>query len=445
MTLLQQFEQNWRAGKNVKPGSVFLLAVSGGIDSMVMAHLFLESGIPFAVAHCNFMLRGAESDLDEALVHDWCATNNIPFHDAHFETKKFTEEWKTGTQETARILRYEWFEQVRKEKGYSKIVTAHHANDNVETLLINLFKGTGIGGLHGILPDSNNILRPLLFATKEMISAYAYENDVRYRDDASNVTDDYLRNSIRNNIIPAVQHLFPNAVASVNESISRFAQAEVLYRRAIESERKKLVEKRGPDHYIPIRKLSHRDPLPTILFELILPFGFHATQLTHVLGLLSSETGHYVSSQTHRIIRNRDFLIITTLPTHTAGLIVIEGAPCVVEAGKYHFSFSIHDKPKQIDTDPNTACLDIGKVEFPMILRKWKTGDYLYPLGMKMKKKKVSKLLIEVKMPLHEKEHVWILESGKRIAWVAGLRPDERFKLTDATEKVLTVKRTEEA
>ena len=443
MTLIQQFQHNWNNGKYTAPGTTVLLTVSGGIDSMVMVHLFLKSGISFAVAHCNFQLRGAESDLDEQLVKDWCELNKIVLHVTHFETKKHAEEWKKGTQETARILRYEWFERVRKEKGYTRIVTAHHANDNVETLLINLFKGTGISGLHGILPDNNNIIRPLLFASKDAIVAYAAEYEVNYRDDASNASDDYLRNAVRHNIVPAIQQWFPNAVTSVNESINRFAEAEIMYKKSIDSERKKLIEQRGQDFYIPILKLKHREPLSTIIYELTHPFGFNATQINHILALLSSESGHYVASSTHRIIRNRDFLIITTLPAQTADLVLVEAAPCTIDIGKYSFSFSIQDKPKQLDTDPNVACLDLSKIEFPIILRKWKTGDYLYPIGMKMKKKKVSKLLIEAKMPIHEKEHVWVLECAKRIAWVAGLRPDERFKIKESSEQVLLVKRSE--
>ena len=384
----------------------------------------------------------ARSDLDELLVGEWCTVYEVPYHVQHFDAKKYTEDWKKGTQETARILRYEWFEQIRKENGYAKIVTAHHANDNMETVLINLFKGTGISGLHGILPDSNNIIRPLLFATRDAISAYTKEHDIQYREDASNASDDYLRNALRHNVVPAVTKLFPNAVTSINESINRFAEAEVLYRKAVEAERKKLIEQRGPDHYIPILKLKHREPLATLLYELIHPFGFTAAQVGHVTGLLSAESGHYVSSGTHRIIRNRDFLIVTHLPAETADFLLVEAAPCTFDDGRYRFAFSIQNKPQQLDTDPNTACLDLGKIEFPLVLRKWKTGDYLYPIGMNMKKKKVSKLLIEAKIPLHEKEHVRVLECGKRIAWVAGLRPDERFKVKDSTQKVLIVKRT---
>ena len=438
--LLDKFREQWMDKQYALPGQTVLLAVSGGGDSMVMADLFLKNKIDFAVAHCNFGLRGEASELDEQLVAGWCVANKIKFHTVKFETKERSQEWKKGIQETARILRYEWFETIRKENKYAKIVTAHHANDNVETLLINLFKGTGISGLHGILPENGHIIRPLLFATKEIIAAYANKHGITYRDDASNDTDDYLRNAIRHNVVPAVLQLLPNAVSNVNESIERFGEVEILYKKAITQELKKLIEKRGQDHYIPVLKLKHREPLTTICYELLQPFGFSSAQVPHVLNLLDAETGHYVSSATHRVIRNRDFLVITTLPADTADLILVDATPCSIDAGKHRFSFSIVPKPKVIPADPNVAYLDMKTIAFPLILRKWRMGDYLYPFGMKMKKKKVSRLLIDEKVSLHEKEDIRILECNKRIAWVSGIRPDERFRVKDTTEQVLVVK-----
>ena len=440
MDLLQQFKEQWPRQHHNMQGCPVLLTVSGGVDSMVMAHLFLGAGIPFAIAHCNFGLRAEASDLDEQLVTDWCTTHNIPFHTTRFDTKQSSAEWKKGTQETARILRYEWFGHLRKEHGYWRIATAHHANDNVETLLINLFRGTGIAGIHGILPENGYIIRPLLFAAKEAILAYAAQHSVPYRDDASNETDDYLRNAVRHNIVPVMQQWFPNAIENVNESIARFAEAEQLYRKALEQERRKLMEKRGQDHYIPLLKLQKHTPLATIVYELLLPFGFTAAQLPHVLNLLGSGSGHFMASSTHRIIRDRDFLIITALPTDAADHLVIDAAPCTVVTDKYRYSFSIQPRPQDIPADPNIACLDLDTIEFPLTLRKWRTGDYLYPLGMKMKKKKVGRLLIDARMPIHDKEHIRILECGKRIAWVSRIRPDERFRVTGTTQKVLMVK-----
>ncbi len=442
MRLLKEFKEKWELGGFARPAEVVLLAVSGGSDSMVMADLFLKCSISFAVAHCNFGLRGEESDRDERLVRDWCLLNNITCHAVLFDTKHQALERKKGTQETARDLRYQWFEEIRIEHGYAKIVTAHHANDNVETMLINLLKGTGIGGLHGIRLVNGHIIRPLLFATKERIAAYAAEHSVPYRDDASNATDDYLRNAVRHHVIPAMQQWFPGVVDNVNQSISRFGEAEILYRKAIEQERKQLIEQRGQDWYIPIRKLKLRQPLATICYELLLPFGFSPGQAPEVIGLLSSISGHYVASATYRVIRNRDFLVVTALPEPAADLVLVESAPSTVETGKYLFSFAIKDKPAQIPEDKNEAWLDMKDISFPLVLRKWRNGDYLYPLGMKMKMKKVSRLLIDTKTALQEKEEIRLLECNKRIAWVSGIRIDERFKVDNNTKKVLVVKRT---
>jgi len=439
--LQQQFQLHWHRASFVPQGATCLLAVSGGADSMVMASLFRDAGLPFAVAHCNYALRGEASDLDEQLVQQWCHDNNIVFHHTRFDTKQKAAEWKKGIQETARILRYEYFEQIRQDNGYARVATAHHANDNVETLLINLFKGTGITGLHGILPVNGNIIRPLLFATREEITAYAHDNKVSYRDDASNATDDYLRNAVRHNLVPVIKELFPGAVLHINDTITRIGEAELLYKKAIEQERKKLLEQRGHDYYLPILKLRHRQPLSTILYELLHPFGFLPAQIPQVQDLLTAETGRYIASSTHRIIRNRDFLVITTLPAETADLVLVEAVPCTVQTGKFSYSFSIQDKPKAIPGTADEAYIDIAAIEFPLILRTWRTGDYLYPLGMKMKKKKVSRLLVDMKVPLHEKEHIRILECAKRIAWVSGIRLDERFKIKESTGKVLVVRR----
>ena len=441
MSLLHQFRDHWIAGEYVLPGQRVLLAVSGGADSMVMAHLFLKCDIPFAIAHCNFGLRAEAADLDEQLVMDWCSVNNIVCHTVLFDTKQRSQEWKKGTQETARILRYEWFDEVRRSNNYAAIVTAHHANDNVETLLINLFKGTGIGGLHGIMPRNGFVVRPLLFAGKKEITEYAKENKVPFRDDASNDTDDYLRNAVRRNIVPSVEQWFPNAVTNVNEGITRFSEVEVIYRKAIEVERRKLVEKRGQDYYISVLKLRRREPLATICYELLFPFGFTSAQLPHVLGLLTSSTGHYISSPTHRLIRNRDFLIITTVPAETADFIAIESVPCIVETGRYRYSFSLREHPGTIKADANEAWLAMDTIDFPIVLRKCRMGDYFYPFGMNMKKKKISRLLIDQKVPLHEKEEVRVVECSKRIAWVSGIRPDERFKVKEGISKVLLVRR----
>ena len=440
MDLLKQFQANKLVQAAKAKGKTTLLAVSGGVDSMVMAELFFRIGLPVAVAHCNFQLRGEDANKDEQLVKEWAEKNKVAFHNTRFNTKKKTEEWKKGVQETARILRYEWLDMLMRENGYGNLATAHHANDNVETVLMNLFKGTGIGGMHGVPEQNGYIVRPLLFAMKEDLYSYARANGISFREDASNASDAYTRNAIRNNIIPVGAESFPNAVQHINDSIQRLAQVEMLYNKAIDAERKKLTEQRGQDIYIPVKKLRLRQPLETICYELFEPYGFTPSQLPHILSLLDSGSGHFISSPSYRIIRDRDFLIITAQKQSETDIISIEGAPCNIDAGRTKFHFSIEQKPKIIPADAVIACLDMKNIVFPVTLRKWRLGDYFYPLGMGMKKKKVARFLIDQKVPIHDKEHVWVLECSKRVAWVCGMRIDERFKVKDSTEKVLMVK-----
>ena len=441
MSLQKRFLENWQRS-GVGGNTTVLLAVSGGSDSMAMARLFLECKILFAVAHCNFQLRSDEADKDEELVRKWCSESNIAFYHTRFDTKVKTEEWKKGIQETARILRYEWLEKIRKEHGYSFIATAHHANDNAETLLMNLFKGTGISGLHGIPARNGNIIRPLLFAAKKDIAEYVEDNNIPYREDASNALDKYTRNDVRLNILPVIERSFPNIISSLNNSIQRFAEAEELYKKTVEQERKKLLAQRGKDYYIAVRKLERRQPLQTLCYELFKPFGFTAGQVQDIISLLSSESGHYLISPTHRVIRDRDFLIITLFDTRDADFITIEKIPVTLKAGGRQYKFKYAPVPETIPAGDDTAYIDTVKLQQPLILRRWKQGDYFYPLGMGMKKKKISRYLIDKKIPLHQKENIWVLESNKRIVWVAGHRLDERFKISPSAKEVLIVKVT---
>lgn len=417
-----------------------IVAVSGGSDSMVLAVLLKKTGSAMIIAHCNFGLRAAESDGDEALVRNWAEANGVPLFIQKFDTQKILKDEGGNLQETARNLRYEWFEQLRKEQGFDLIATAHHKQDSVETMLINFLKGTGISGMHGILPQQNKIIRPLLSFTKEEIQQFALLHNIPWREDSSNAKDQYTRNAIRHNLLPVMEQMFPQVVESLAGNTIRFREAEMLYNESVERYRRKLIEQRNNDWYIPILKLRHVTPLSTILWELIRPFDFNAAQLKDVLHLLDAETGRYVSSSTFRIIRNRDFLIITTLQQKESTHILVQEDDSRIEASGFmltvkHAVYKTSDMNKIKQLSKEEVCLDADTLQFPLILRPWKTGDYFYPMGMNRKKKKVSRFLIEQKMPLHEKEQVWVLESGKRIVWVLGMRPDERFKITAQTAK----------
>jgi len=414
-----------------------IVAVSGGADSMVLAALLHRCGAPILLAHCNFRLRGAESDGDEALVREWAGSQALPLEVRHFDTRRLLEERGGNLQELARELRYSWFEQLRREHGYELIATAHHRQDGVETMLINFFKGTGIAGMHGILPRQGRLIRPLLSFSKEELVAYAEQNGIPWREDSSNRKDDYTRNAVRHQLLPLAEKLFPNAVANLAGNIQRFAEAELLYREAVERYRRKLIEQRKNDWYIPVLKLQHVRPLDTILLELLLPFGFTAAQLKDARGLLQAESGRYLASATHRLIRDRNFLILTALESGQSNHILVAADDKRAEAPGFGLDIRYRAARPDIQElkklQPHELCVDSRLLRFPLILRPWKTGDYFYPLGMGRKKKKVSRYLIGEKVPLHEKEKIWVLESDRKIVWVVGMRPDERFRITEKT------------
>ncbi|SIN80681.1 tRNA lysidine(34) synthetase TilS [Chitinophaga niabensis] len=414
-----------------------LLAVSGGLDSIVLTHLCVQAGIKVEMAHCNFQLRGAESERDETFVRTLAESYGIPLFVRRFDTETYAAAHKRSIQVAARELRYQWLEELRQERGLSFIATAHHMQDNVETVWMNLSKGTGIAGLHGILPVQGRIVRPLLFATREEIKAYADAENLQHVEDSSNTTDKYTRNFFRHQVLPRLEEVLPEVVKNTGSSIERFREAEILYRQAVEIHKKKLIEQRGEEYFIPILKLQQAVPLATIAYEILKPFQCSTAQAAQVVELLNSEPGKWIATATHRIVRDRKWLIITPLEATASTHFIIEEAQHLVQLPD--MLLKLEQLAREGFTVPATAsiaCLDLQQVQFPLILRRWKKGDYFYPLGM-AKKKKLSRFFIDQKLSLPEKEKVWVLESHKRIIWVAGMRIDDRFKITDKTRKIL--------
>lgn len=420
-------------------GEKILLAVSGGTDSMVMADLFIKEKFDIGIAHCNFQLREQDADQDELLVKTFSLKNNAPFYSIRFETAKFAEEEKLSIEEAARILRYEWFEKIREHNLYAFIATAHHQNDNNETLLFNFLRGTGLHGLHGIPVKQGKIIRPMLFLTKREIKDYASEHQISYAEDITNSSNDYTRNYLRNTIIPMLDKHFPGLEKRLNQNIKRFAEAEQLYNESIGRYRKDLIEKRGNEFFIPVLKLKKCAPLDTIAYEIFKEWDFNFEQSQQIIQILESEPGKTILSQTHRLIRDRKWLIISPLTEKNISHIVIEKGQSLAETAGVTLHLNLQPaEGYAISTNQSIASLDATKIIFPLLLRTWKQGDYFYPLGLG-KKKKLSRFLIDQKVPLHEKEKIWVLESDKRIIWVVGMRIDDRFKITDKTKEVLRV------
>ena len=455
MSLLQQFIKNIQQQNLFQKNDLLLLAVSGGADSVALCELCFQAGFHFEIAHCNFQLRGEESERDENFVRQLGEKYWTKVFVKKFETKKYAEENKISIQVAARELRYEWFDDLLKSEigsgllapensplsfHHSKfLLTAHHANDNIETLLMNFFKGTGIKGLQGILTKQWKVIRPLLFAKKEEILAFVDENNLEFVEDSSNASDKYTRNYFRNQLIPSIQKVFPQVEDNLVNNIERFSEIDVLYCQAIELHKKKLVEKKGNEIHIPLLKLFKARPLKTIIYEIINEFGFSSHQTDEVVHLLNSESGKYISSPTHKIIKNRNWLIIAPQNNLEATTILIDEKDREInfEEGKLMLKHS-NLKQDKIPTSNFIAALDAREIEFPLFLRKWKQGEHFYPLGMQ-KKKKLSKFFIDQKLSLTDKERVWVIESDKKILWIIGHRIDDRFKITDKTKEAFQI------
>ena len=448
MDLLTRFKEYILSNGLSHMNDRLLLAVSGGSDSVVMAHLFRQAHIDFAIAHCNFRLRGQESDLDEQLVRSLAEQYGVAFYCKGFDTMHYVTEHNCSVQEAARELRYAWFEQVRSGHGFTWVSTAHHLNDSLETLLINFFRGTGISGMHGIPDKQGKVIRPLLFARKEELLEYARINQLEFREDLSNNSQKYLRNQVRLQLIPAIKQVFGHLEQNLSGNIGRFREVEELYFQGIGLYRKKLMDQRGEEWFIPILKLQKATPLHTILYELLAPFGFKASQTSEVKELLDSQPGKMVSSHSHRILRDRKFLIITPIREYDGNWysLLPQDRQLQVPGGKFILERIRLEKGDLAVILKNgakdTALLNWQALEFPLKVRRWSQGDYFYPLGMGNKKKKISRLFIDRKIPQTEKGKIWILESGPRIAWVVGIHTDERFRVTEITPEILRIRYT---
>lgn len=425
-------QQHWN-------GKKIIAAVSGGADSMALCIILKHLDVPFVIAHCNYQLRNEDSNDDEIFVRTWGKENNIPVYVQKFNTQALLEQGG-NLQDVCRNLRYEWFERLRKELEYDVIATAHHQQDVVETVLMNLLKGTGLAGLHGIATDHQFIIRPLLSFTKDSLINMLNEFNVSWREDSSNAKDDYVRNKIRHHLIPVINKIQPNGIKNIFNTSRYIQEAEAYISHKQEFDIIKLLEHRNNDIYIPIRKLVKIPGYKSLMYSICKRYCFSSGQIEDCLLLLEAHTGKFVSNQTFKMIKNRDFLIITKNDSEKSTHILIEIARQLnnLKFGKYCMLLEACDVKHFSEVNNNVCLLNSSKLVFPLTLRPLKEGDYFYPIGMGGKKKKVSKLLKDLKMPIHEKQQVWILQNGdEKIIWVVGLRADERFKVQDTNQEIL--------
>ena len=441
MTLTERFWDYVGSERLFERGDHLIVAVSGGVDSIVLCALCHQHKLSFSIAHCNFQLRGEESERDEAFVRELAKKYGVTIDVIRFDTEDYARQHSVSIQVAARELRYAWFEELRVKRlpGRCLIVTAHHADDDVETSLRNYFKGTGIAGLRGMLSRQGFIVRPLLFARKEELLSFAIDNELAWVEDSSNESNKYDRNYIRNQVIPFMEKIVPGAADNVAANLPRFREIEELYQQAIALHRKKLLKQQGDEWRIAILQLQKTKSIRTILYELLKPFGFSSSQVGEVMAIMESRPGAYVQSSTYRVINNRNWLIIAPLVSAEEGLALVEGVgSTVVGRGTLHTSLRrVNDIVLGANKDPFRASVDAAAIKFPLFIRGWKAGDYFYPLGMP-KKKKVARFLIDLKLSKTEKERVRVVEMDKKIIWVIGYRIDDRFKVSEQTKQIMT-------
>jgi tRNA(Ile)-lysidine synthase len=416
--------------------SKVLAAVSGGMDSVLMAHLLKSAGFNFGIAHCNFQLRGDESLQDQEFCNNLAIQLGVPFHTTSFDTLKHVADQKISTQMAARDLRYQWFEQVRQQSGYTVIALAHHQNDAIETILLNLTRGTGIAGLHGILPKNGSLVRPMLFLKREEIQSLVDSCGLPYVEDSSNASVKYARNKIRLEVIPKLKALNPALERTFENNLAHFRDLELFLEQRVDALKKELFVHQGDEIHLQLADLKKLEPKRLLFFKLLQEYGFSETVIDDLISALDKHPGRVFESPGFRLILDRDRLILTKQNPHQHPEALINKNDHEVDFSGYKLAILRDDSPLIIKNNPMAVSIDTDLLIYPLTLRPWQQGDHFYPLGMKSGKK-VSDFFIDQKVPLHQKNEIPLLVNGNGdIIWIGGYRPDERYKVSDNTKKV---------
>lgn len=415
-------------------GKKILLAVSGGIDSMVLVDLFSKLDFKLGIAHCNFQLREEESNRDEEFVKTQSKKYTIKGHYKSFGTKNYSEEKKISIQQAARELRYNWFNELLEKEGYDYLLTAHHLDDSLETFLINFTRGTGIEGLTGIPEVNGNVIRPLLIFSRDEIENYAKENKIEWCEDSSNASDKYFRNKIRHHVIPILKELNPSLLESFENTIKNISGTNTLVKDALNTNFKVIATQKNSETYFDVEKLIQLENNKSYLYEWLKPFGFSDWQ--SIYELIHSQSGKQIFSENYRLLKDRNQLILSEIGINNN-----------------HESFSINEKENSIVkpinlsicnqsyiSEPTKSCIFVNKekLKFPLKIRKWQEGDYFYPSGMQGKKK-VSKYFKDEKFSLIDKENTWLLCSNNEVIWIINHRADQRFLANNNTQQILKI------
>ncbi len=433
--MIKNLEQHLNNNFSFLKGKKLLLAVSGGIDSIILLELFHQLKYKIAVLHCNFSLRGLESDGDEAFVKAFCYDKKIPVFIQNFDTKQFAIDYKLSIQVAARKLRYDWFYEQLNEHNFDFILTAHHLDDNLETFIINLSRGTGLDGLTGIPSQNDKIIRPLLPFSREEIENYANENGIQWREDSSNASDNYLRNKIRHGIVPILKEINPNFLDSFQKTQNHLSDAQTIVADGEYIIFKEVVtENEDGTIYFNLKKLLQLSNYSAYLYQWLKEFEFTAWQ--DIYDLVYAQSGKKVFSENYILLKDREFLILYADET------VNDKEEYFIEENqlevKIPLNLSICKVADIFETNSNAIFVDKNKLQFPLTIRKWQESDYFYPYGMKGKKK-LSKFFKDEKFSIHNKANVWLLCSNNEIVWIINKRFDDRFKVTNTTTNILKI------
>lgn len=401
-----------------------LVALSGGADSVALTRILITLGYHCEVAHCNFELRGEESDRDEDFVRNFCRSLNIKCHSIHFETRRYAAQQSISIEMAARELRYNWFSKICEESDCQVVAVAHHKDDSVETMLLNLIRGTGINGLLGIRPKNGNVVRPLLCASRQEVVAYLHRMNQTYVTDSTNLEDEYTRNKIRLNLLPLMEEINPSVKDGLVKTASYLNDISKVYQQAIKESIDRIFI--TPEKEISIEKLMNEPAPQALLFEVLSPLGFNSTQVEEVYGSLNGQPGKRFISSQWQVVKDRELLLIEKVKT-------ANDKPQII------FEEVLLTKEFVIPKDKNTACFDANKFKGVISIRKWEKGDYFIPFGMKGKKL-VSDFMTDSKFSLLKKEQQWVLSCNDQIAWLIGERTDNRFRIDDSTQKVIIAK-----
>ena len=436
--MLQQKVQTYIQNHQLlTPGKPVIVGVSGGTDSVALLHVLVKLGYDCVIAHCNFHLRMEESNRDEKFVRSLAEQLKLPFYHIDFNTIKYAAQHGISIEMAARDLRYNWFYELLENLQAQAIAVAHHADDSIETMLINLVRGTGLRGLTGIPAKNNKVVRPLLCCTRSEIENYLILHDVEHVEDSTNAGIDFQRNKFRNEVIPLLTEINPSVRQTLYDSLERFEGSLAIYQQAIDKIEKSIVDKTSGLVTMNIDLIKQQVHVPTVMFELLHPFGFSPATIEQITGQLDAESGKVFYAETYKLVKDRNSLIITIKGEQINEVFAVSLTDTRLEMP---FSLTINKQSVtsgfQVSKNQNRIHVDASKLTFPLQIRKWNEGDFFYPFGMKQRKK-ISDFFIDTKLSLIDKEQSWLLVSGDQIVWIVGMRMDNRFRVTDQTREVI--------